>query len=71
MPSQRLLVLKDVFNYGDNTGDARVAVDEQRVLITPHDSADTIVLDFGRDQWLELVEFVRWNWQPPTMAGRE
>lgn len=74
MPSQRLLVLKDVFIYDENqdkTDDARVTVDEQRVLIKPHDSAEPIILDFSRDQWLELVEFVRWVWQPPTTAGRE
>lgn len=74
MSSQRLLVLKDVFNYGEDdshTDDARVTVDDQRVLIKPHDSDEGVVLDFSRDQWLELVEFVRWVWQPPTVGGRE
>lgn len=78
MPSQRLLVLKDVFNYGDSQeqmDDARVTVDDTRVLIKPHDSDEGVVLDFSRDQWLELVEFVRWVWQPgpegAPVGGRE
>lgn len=74
MTSQRLLVLRDVFNYGDEeerTDDARISVDDDRVLITAHDSDETLILDFSREQWEELVAFVRWVWQPPTVGGRE
>lgn len=74
MTSQRLLVLRDVFNYGDEQGGtehARVTVDDDRVIITPHDSEEKVILDFSREQWQEVVEFVRWVWSPPTVGGRD
>lgn len=74
MTSQRLLILSDVFLYGDDQDrmdNARVTVDDDLVVITVHDSDEPVKLEFSREQWGEIVNFVKWVWSEPTMAGRD
>ena len=75
MVTHRMLVVTEVFDYGNNSDDledARVTVSEAgEVTIQPHDSDEPVTLRFTSDEWSQLVEFVRWMHQGPTMGGRE
>lgn len=72
--ARRILVIEDAFDYGADgppNEDARVVADEAGVTILPHDSDEPVSVTFSREEWDEVVNFVRWVWSPPTMGGRE
>lgn len=76
MAAHRILVVTEVFDYGNSADDAledaRVTVTaEGEVVIQPHDSDECVKVQFTSDEWRAIVEFVHWSMQPPTMGGRE
>lgn len=73
MAVERILVVTEVFDYGsgDAPDDARVSVANDTLYIRPHDSNEPVILSFSREEWEQIVNFVRWVWSPATAAVAE
>lgn len=72
MAVRRELIVTEVFHFdagGLEPEDAHVIVNEDAVIIQSSDQS--VKLDVSREEWEQIVGFVRWSWQPPTMGGRE